>query len=269
MSALGIDVSSWNPAGATLAGISFTAVKATEGTGYTNPEYGDQVAAARARGNVVIHYHFLHAGDVPGQVARFLAACQLRYGDVLAVDWETPLNSPAASCSERDAFLRALPVAYRRVAYENLDYLHNWDASGYHADGLWVADPDSPAGQPHTQGPWLFHQYGQTGGLDTDCYNGDETALRAWAGAPSTAPPWPGEYLQLQSPMLHDSAVRTWQQRMADRGWPITVDGWYGSQSRAFCLQFQTDSTAHGWPLKVDGIVGAATWRATWDRPVS
>jgi hypothetical protein len=87
-------------------------------------------------------------------------------------------------------------------------------------------------------------------------------------GGPA-APPWPGEYLRLSSPMLHDSNVRTWQQRMAARGWSITVDGYYGPQSQSICEQFQQDSTEHGWPLAVDGIVGEQTWNATWQRPVS
>lgn len=82
-------------------------------------------------------------------------------------------------------------------------------------------------------------------------------------------PVWPGEYLRLRTPMMHDDNVRTWQQRMADRGWPITVDGWFGPQSDHVARAFQQDSTAHGWPLAADGVVGPATWRAAWERPVS
>ncbi|PYC83463.1 N-acetylmuramoyl-L-alanine amidase [Streptomyces tateyamensis] len=129
---------------------------------------------------------------------------------------------------------------------------------------------------------------GHRDGYSTDC-PGDE--LYAWvhAGAPRpgggspspapapqpapaphlTAPPFPGELLEVEQPMLHDDNVRRWQQRMADRGWPITVDGWYGGQSATICRQFQEDSTAHGWPLTVDGVVGPQTWRASWERPVS
>ncbi|MFE9421663.1 N-acetylmuramoyl-L-alanine amidase [Kitasatospora sp. NPDC006697] len=123
---------------------------------------------------------------------------------------------------------------------------------------------------------------GHRDGYATDC-PGDP--LYAWvqAGAPrpgggsvasgggggTSAPPWPGEYLRLQQPLLHDGNVRTWQQRMADRGWPLTVDGWYGAQSKAVCEQFQQDSTAHGWLLTVDGVVGEQTWNAAWQRPVS
>ncbi|MFI8459015.1 CHAP domain-containing protein [Kitasatospora sp. NPDC085464] len=95
-----------------------------------------------------------------------------------------------------------------------------------------------------------------------------DQATTAPAPAP-VGPAWPGEYLRQRSPMLHDDTVRTWQQQMANRGWRITVDGWYGPASASICRQFQQDSTDNGWPLTVDGIVGPATWTASWNRPVS
>ncbi|MGE7432747.1 peptidoglycan recognition protein family protein [Kitasatospora sp. NPDC001175] len=74
------------------------------------------------------------------------------------------------------------------------------------------------------------------------------------APAPS-GPAWPGEYLRAQTPMIHDDTARAWQQRMSDRGWRITVDGWYGPASAAVCRQFQAEKG-----LTVDGIVGPDTW---------
>lgn len=87
--------------------------------------------------------------------------------------------------------------------------------------------------------------------------------------APSPAPApqgpaFPGEYLSVQSPMLHDGNVQTWQQKMADRGWTITVDGWYGNASASVCRQFQAEKG-----LTADGIVGPVTWAATWNSPVT
>ncbi|GAA1994126.1 peptidoglycan recognition protein family protein [Kitasatospora viridis] len=117
---------------------------------------------------------------------------------------------------------------------------------------------------------------GHRDGYPTEC-PGDP--LYAWVqrGAPrpggghrvAVGPVWPGEYLSLRQPMLHDENVRLWQQRMADRGWALTVDGWYGAQSQSVCERFQQDSSAHGWPLTVDGIVGEQTWNAAWQRPTS
>lgn len=77
-------------------------------------------------------------------------------------------------------------------------------------------------------------------------------------------PAFPGESLSLQSPQLHDNNVRTWQQKMSDRGWTITVDGWYGPSSQATCKAFQQEKG-----LTVDGIVGPKTWAATWNAPIT
>lgn len=83
--------------------------------------------------------------------------------------------------------------------------------------------------------------------------------------APSTpkAPAWPGVYLRTP-PITRHTSVRTWQTRMRARGWSITVDGAYGPASQRICRQFQAEKR-----LGVDGIVGPATWRASWEAPVT
>jgi peptidoglycan hydrolase-like protein with peptidoglycan-binding domain len=53
--------------------------------------------------------------------------------------------------------------------------------------------------------------------------------------------------------------VRTWQQRMADLGRQIAVDGIYGPQSARVARDFQRDMS-----LDVDGVVGPKTWAASW-----
>lgn len=75
-----------------------------------------------------------------------------------------------------------------------------------------------------------------------------------------SGPAFPGEYLSLRSPMLHDDHVRAWQQRMHDRGWSIAVDGWYGNESAGICRQFQQEKGLS----PVDGIVGPITWAAAF-----
>jgi hypothetical protein len=127
---------------------------------------------------------------------------------------------------------------------------------------------------------------GHRDGYNTDC-PGDELYNWVHAGAPRQnsptpaptpapqpaptpqppvvlGPPFPGEYLRVQSPMLHDNNVRAWQQRMADRGWPITADGWYGPASAHVCQEFQADKG-----LTQDGIVGPKTWAAAWNAPLT
>lgn len=77
-------------------------------------------------------------------------------------------------------------------------------------------------------------------------------------------PAWPGQYLKYRSPMLHSDDVRRWQQRLRDRGWQITVDGWYGQESDSVCRRFQADKG-----LTRDGVVGPATWAAAWTTPIT
>lgn len=58
--------------------------------------------------------------------------------------------------------------------------------------------------------------------------------------------------------------VWTWQARMAERGWRITVDGDYGLASERTCRLFQREKD-----LEVDGVVGPVTWQAAWKAPVT
>jgi hypothetical protein len=57
--------------------------------------------------------------------------------------------------------------------------------------------------------------------------------------------------------------VRTWQQKMHDRGWhEMIVDGDYGDISKDICIAFQQEKG-----LNPDGYVGPETWNATWTAP--
>lgn len=119
--------------------------------------------------------------------------------------------------------------------------------------------------------------HGGLPGNSTSCPGGD---LREWvrAGMPApggsdptppasrpgtSAPAFPGPIL-IQPPVRHTQTCRTWQARMRDRGWRITVDGWYGPDSERVCRQFQAEKG-----LSVDGRVGPDTWRASWESPIT
>lgn len=58
--------------------------------------------------------------------------------------------------------------------------------------------------------------------------------------------------------------VRQFQQKLRDRGWKISVDGDFGSQTEAIVKQFQREKG-----LAVDGKVGINTWNAIWRSPVT
>ena len=62
----------------------------------------------------------------------------------------------------------------------------------------------------------------------------------------------------------HRADLRKWQQRMRNRGWVISVDGLYGPQTKGVVLAFQREKG-----LGVDGLIGAQTWKAAWEAPVT
>jgi GH25 family lysozyme M1 (1,4-beta-N-acetylmuramidase) len=187
MAVLGVDVSSYQPVAFPTKGLSFAFVKATEGTVYVNPRYAGQVAHARAAGLVVGHYHFAKVGGA-AEADYFLSKAKLSAGDILAFDWETA----GVSQAQRDAFMarvKAKAPGHKVVLYCNTDYWRNRDTdNGGPMDGLWIADPNHPAGKPNISHAWVFHQYSWAGGIDRNVANFKSAdALRSWAH-PVTVP---------------------------------------------------------------------------------
>jgi GH25 family lysozyme M1 (1,4-beta-N-acetylmuramidase) len=179
----GIDVASYQSATYDTDGLAFAFIKATEGTSYVNPKQGAQAAHGRGAGCVIGFYHFLRPGSVQAQAEYFVERCASQPGDILACDWE-PTSSGLASCAEKDAFIRAvkkLRPGHRVVLYCDVSRWKTVDTTSYCGDGLWIADPNHPAGHPSIAAPWLFHQYGIRG-TDRDLGNfTDRAALAAWA----------------------------------------------------------------------------------------
>lgn len=101
-------------------------------------------------------------------------------------------------------------------------------------------------------GPETWHDFDMTVAFVTAVAAGHDVAQ---------IPTFPGT-VNLNSPN-HD-AVRQVQQRLADRGWTIGVDGGFGKQTLAVVEAFQREKG-----LTVDGVAGPATWNALWTSPVT
>lgn len=131
--------------------------------------------------------------------------------------------------------------------------------------------------QGSSKGLCEHKNFGSAGGGHHDCGPGfpmDEIIKRAGGSAttppPSTgggkAPPMPADSKPYFGVGVRNrsSGVRTWQQKMRDRGWSITVDGDFGPASKDVCVKFQREKG-----LSADGLVGEQTWAKTWDAPVT
>jgi hypothetical protein len=133
--------------------------------------------------------------------------------------------------------------------------------------------------QGSSKGLCEHKNFGSAGGNHHDCGPGfpmDEIIKRAGGSAtapPSqppasggAAPPMPADSQPWfgRSARSRSSGVRTWQQRMQQRGWRIGVDGDFGPESENVARSFQREKG-----LTADGLVGAQTWNATWSAPVT
>ena len=186
MSLNGIDVSNLQGASFDWAPykgrIQFAFIKATEGTGFRDPDYARNRAQAHADGLTVGAYHYLHPSE-PGaaQAHCFLGYADPKPGELVMVDVETDDGlgpSPTSACAADFAATvhhatGAWPVAYTMQSYAE---------GGYCASlGLcpsFIANP-SHVQLPSPIGPWHLVSFEQTGqrSVDVDVFYGDLAEL--------------------------------------------------------------------------------------------
>jgi hypothetical protein len=85
--------------------------------------------------------------------------------------------------------------------------------------------------------------------------------------APMTPPPFLHKQLSVADQPHFRIGVHMWQARMAARGWPISVDGYFGPQSAAIAKRFAAEKGIHLTALP--GEVDKGVWDAAWRLPVS
>lgn len=229
-------------------------------------------------------YQYLVAAQDPAAQAKALAGLvgTLEQGEVVICDLEE------GSGSQRTRLETWAHVIEAELGDVPWDYSGlNFAASAGIAPVTWVAAYQSAEPSPPHR-LWQFTDAYAVPGVGTsDCsvFHGtiDQLAALAHGGAkppepqpPATAPPFPypaADYLGLESPDPHCHSgysaadrphIMTWQSQMAARGWTISADGWYGTQSDGVCRAFQAEKH-----LTVDGKAGPATWAASWTEPVT
>ena len=99
----GIDISNWQ-SGINLAVVpcDFVVIKATEGTGYVNPDYERAYRQAKTAGKCLGIYHYASGGNIQAEAEYFLKNAGSRVGEaMLVLDWEGRSN-PVFGVNDRE-----------------------------------------------------------------------------------------------------------------------------------------------------------------------
>ncbi len=211
MTLRGFDASS-NNLGVPDATISadFIVEKATEGTGYVNPDCNPSYQEAKAAGKLVGVYHYGHPENDPIAEAEFFVNNIKGYiGEaVLALDYETNTNVAWAKqwLDHVTNLTGVRPLIYMSLATANgVDWSPIWNDYALWVARYWDMAPDynydmSNAGPlpdvnwPQAYAMWQWTSTGRLdgygGNLDLSVFYGDATAWRAFA-RPRVAAPAP------------------------------------------------------------------------------
>jgi GH25 family lysozyme M1 (1,4-beta-N-acetylmuramidase) len=220
---LGTDVYSgqgtitWSSVASSANG-SFSFIKATKGTCYTDGDFYTNIANGHGTADKVGAYHFALPEDntATAEAQYFLSTASAYIGTGYlppVLDLEDPagtciVNTEGLTTYFTSAELTAWVVAWcsyvqqhdggvAPIVYTN-GSIASYLGSGVTAYGLWMADPDGNSGTPPaTTGiwsTWLFKQYswtgtvsGISGSVDLDVFNGNTTAFNNLTGSTCTA----------------------------------------------------------------------------------
>lgn len=196
----GIDVSSWQT-GINLSVVpcDFVIIKATEGTGYVNPDCDRAYQQAKAAGKCLGVYHYANGGDYKAEADYFLNNIKGYVGEaLLALDWEATGNGAFGS-NDFNWCKNWLDYVYsktkvRPVLYCSQSVMGRFNGIGDY--GMWIAqyadmNPTGYQGTPWNEGAYAcaIRQYsscgqlsGYSGNLDLNKFYGDRTAWNKYAG---------------------------------------------------------------------------------------
>ncbi len=283
--------------GISLEGALAAALKATEGTNWLSSDFEPAVLRASNAGAWPFAYHFLRQGNPAGQAEW----CYAHVREMpLMLDWE-PAGTSRPSLADARSFIdeyRELGGHVYALYHPNW----YWQQIGKPSlqafidrkMSLWSSNyvaytEDGPGWLPYggmTPRIWQW--------TSSRLFNGQPVDFNAFKGtlhelqelisggpvpeqpsAPAPQFPYPqNHYLgePSPSPFCHSgyyggrdhANVHTWQARMVQRGWALTLDGCFGPQSYNVARLFQREKG-----LAVDGKVGRDTWTATWLAPVT
>lgn len=196
----GIDIS-WYQRGINIADIpaDFVIVKATEGTGYTNPCFRAQAAETLNSGKLLGIYHYISGGNWQAEAQYFVNTVKDYVGRaVLALDFESGGNSAYGDT----AYLQqCAQTVYNLTGVHPLIYGSQRDYGRLAAVGnatncgLWIAQYANNDHTGYQDSPWnedayscAIRQYSSAGALpnyggnlDLDKFYGDAAAWQSYA----------------------------------------------------------------------------------------
>lgn len=211
----GIDISSWQT-GIDLTAVpaDFVIIKATEGTGYVNPDCDRAYQQAKQAGKLRGVYHYANGGNATAEADYFLANIEGYIKDaILCLDWESQNNAlcgtggPARTwisnwCNRIVEKTGVKPLIYASASLYN-------EVSGLGDYGLWIAQYADNSDTGYQDAPWnegaydcAIRQYsshgrlsGWNGNLDLNKAYMDATAWGKYANPAggSTAPVTPSQ----------------------------------------------------------------------------
>lgn len=211
----GIDISSWQT-GIDLTAVpaDFVIIKATEGTGYVNPDCDRAYQQAKQAGKLRGVYHYANGGNATAEADYFLANIEGYIKDaILCLDWESQNNAlcgtggPARTwianwCNRIVEKTGVKPLIYASASLYS-------EVSGIGDYGLWIAQYADNSETGYQDTPWnegaydcAIRQYsshgrlsGWNGNLDLNKAYMDATAWGKYANPAggSTAPVTPSK----------------------------------------------------------------------------
>lgn len=187
----GIDISAWQT-GIDLGSVpcDFAIVKATEGTGYTNPDCDRAVQQCIELGKLWGVYHYVNGSGAQDEADYFIDQCSEYIGHgILCVDWESWENS---AWGNTDYLMQLVQRVIDRTGVKPLIYASAssfpWDVAQALDCGAWVAQYADNNATGYQDEPWnegaydcVIRQYSSHGSLDG--YSGNLDINKAYITA--------------------------------------------------------------------------------------
>lgn len=180
MSLNGIDIASWQQ-GIDLSVVpcDFVICKATQGTGYINPDYSRAMQQADNLGKLTGVYHYIDGTvSAEAEAEHFIDVVKDRIGkSILCLDWESEQNQAWGNLNYLDKVIKAV---YNKTGVHPLIYaslsVFPWDLAKDNNCGTWVAQYADMNPTGYQSDPWnnfdcTIRQYTSTGRLPG--YNGN------------------------------------------------------------------------------------------------